>query len=196
MIIKLRFKSVQLRILDVVISGLGLLLLSPIICLVFIIIYLENKSPIFSQERLGKNKEKFILIKFRTMKLDTTNCATHLVNPNKVTYIGKFLRKTKLDELPQLWNVLKGDMSMVGPRPCLLSQKELINAREKYGIYKIKPGITGLAQIRKIDMSNPEKLANLEKKMMKNYNLYYYFYYIFLTFIGTGYGDRIKKKFY
>ena len=129
------------------------------------------------------------------MKLDTIDCATHLANPNKkISYLGKFLRKSKLDEVPQLWNVLQGNMSMVVPRPWLGKQQELINARDKYGIFKLKPGITGLAQINKIDMSEPKKLANIEMQMIKNYNLYYYFYYIFLTLIGNGFGDRIRKK--
>ena len=191
--LKQHYLSLLIRILDIIISIFGLILLSPIISLVYVLIYFENKSPLFLQERLGKNKTKFILIKFRTMKIDTINCATHLVNPNKVTFLGKFLRKTKLDELPQLWNVLKGNMSMVGPRPCLRSQKELITARDKYKIFKIKPGITGLAQINKIDMSEPKKLAEIELQMMKNYNLYFYFYYIFLTLIGNGTGDRVRK---
>ena len=127
------------------------------------------------------------------MKKGTNDCATHLVNPNKITKFGNFLRKTKIDEIPQLWNVLIGNMSMVGPRPCLLNQKELISIREKYGIYKIKPGITGLAQLKKIDMSDPEKLAIIEKKMIRNLSLFNYFYYIFLTLIGTGSGDRVRK---
>ena len=191
----LRFYTLPniLRTFDILLSFSGLIILSPIFGLIYFLIYLNYKSPLFYQERLGKNKKKFILIKFRTMKIDTNNCATHLVNPNKITNLGRFLRKTKLDEIPQLWNVLKGNMSMVGPRPCLITQKELIYAREKYGIYKIKPGITGLAQIKKIDMSDPEKLANIEKKMISNLTVFNYFYYIILTFIGTGFGDRVRK---
>ena len=193
MILRFYSLNVMIRIFDIFFSFAGLIILFPIFGLIYILIYLKDKSPLFFQERLGKNKKKFILIKFRTMKINTNNCATHLVNPNKITKLGKFLRKTKLDEIPQLWNVFLGNMSMVGPRPCLTNQKELIDAREKYGIYEIKPGITGLAQIKKIDMSDPEKLANIEYKMMCNLTLFNYFYYIFLTFIGTGYGDRVRK---
>jgi len=196
MISKSYLQSLLIRLLDVVLSLFGIIFLSTIFIFIYFIIYFENKSPLFFQERLGKNKKNFILIKFRTMKIDTNNCATHLVNPSKITNFGRILRKTKLDELPQLWNVLKGDMSMVGPRPCLISQKELIIARDNYGLYKTKPGITGLAQIKKIDMSDPYKLARTELKMMKNFNIFYYFYYIFLTFIGSGSGDRVKTNIF
>ena len=179
------------RTFDIIFSSIGLIILSPIFGLIYLLISIENNSPLFLQERLGKNKKKFTLVKFRTMRIDTNNCATHLVNPNKVTNIGRFLRKTKLDEIPQLWNVLKGEMSMVGPRPCLTNQKELITKRDNLMLYKMKPGITGIAQINKIDMSNPNKLVKIESKMMLNFNLYYYFYYIILTFVGIGFGDRI-----
>ncbi len=191
----LRFFRLDLliRLFDILISLFGLIFLFPILGLIYFLIYLTNGTPLFFQVRLGKNKKKFTLIKFRTMKKNTNNCATHLVNPSKVTFLGKILRKTKLDEIPQLFNVLMGQMSMVGPRPCLLNQKELIGARDKYGIYTMKPGITGLAQIKKIDMSQPERLAKLEMEMMKNFNFFYYIYYIFLTFIGFGSGDRVTK---
>ena len=138
--------------------------------------------------------EEFTLIKFRTMTIGTESCATHLVDKSRVTKIGKILRKTKLDELPQLWNVLKGDMSLVGPRPCLPSQYELIKIRNKYNLYNYLPGITGLAQIKGIDMSNPILLTQTDLIMMKNLNFFKYFYYLILTFVGKGFGDRVKKK--
>ena len=127
------------------------------------------------------------------MNIGTGNYATHLVDPKSISMIGKLLRKTKIDELPQLWNVLKGEMSIVGPRPCLISQKELINARLKFNIYNVRPGITGLAQISGIDMSDPILLAQTERKMLNNFNLFSYFYYILLTIFGLGLGDRVKK---
>ena len=193
MLLKFSNSAFTIRIFDILISFFGLIVLSPIFGFIYFLISLEkNNSPLFLQERLGKNKKKFTLVKFRTMRIDTKNCATHLVNPNKVTKIGRFLRKTKLDEIPQLWNVLKGDMSMVGPRPCLTNQKELITKRENLMLYKMKPGITGIAQIKKIDMSNPNKLVNIESQMMLNFNLYFYFYCLILTFVGIGFGDRIN----
>ncbi len=125
------------------------------------------------------------------MTKGTGNIATHLVDPASISRIGYLLRKTKIDELPQLWNVLRGEMSIVGPRPCLASQKELIKARLRFDIYNTKPGITGLAQINGIDMSNPFLLAKTERKMMRNFNIFSYFYYIFLTLLGFGWGDRV-----
>ena len=96
---------------------------------------------------------------------------------------GKFLRRTKLDELPQLFNVLYGNMSLVGPRPCLLNQKKLISERKKRGVFKVKPGITGLAQISGISMETPTLLSKIDLKMIKKMNLFYYFYYIFKTIL-------------
>ena len=183
----------MIRIIDIFLSSLGLIVFSPLIFLVYLIIYLENKSPIFYQERLGRKMKIFLLVKFRTMSVGTGNYATHLVDPKSISMIGKLLRKTKIDELPQLWNVLKGEMSIVGPRPCLTSQKELIDARLKLNIYRTKPGITGLAQINGIDMSDPLLLAETERKMLRNFNILSYFYYIILTVFGFGLGDRVKK---
>ena len=183
----------MIRIIDIFLSSLGLIVFSPLIFLVYFIIYVENRSPIFYQERLGLKMKSFLILKFRTMDIGTGNYATHLVDQKSISITGKFLRKTKIDELPQLWNVLKGEMSLVGPRPCLTCQKELIDARLKFNIFKTKPGITGLAQINGIDMSDPFLLAETERKMLRNFNLYSYFYYIFLTVFGLGLGDRVKK---
>ncbi|GAA5316982.1 MAG: hypothetical protein AseanaTS_21860 [Candidatus Pelagadaptatus aseana] len=126
------------------------------------------------------------------MKPNTESVATHLVDSSTITKFGHFLRRTKLDELPQLWNVLIGEMSLVGPRPCLLNQLELIAEREKQDIFKVRPGITGLAQINKIDMSTPEKLAEVDKIMIEELSVYKYFHYILMTVIGKGLGDRVK----
>ncbi|MDC3073421.1 sugar transferase [Prochlorococcus sp. AH-716-O13] len=186
----------MLRILDLLFSLIGLILFSPLMLLVYILIFVENKSPFFYQERIGRNKSKFILIKFRTMKLGTKSCATHLVESSRITYLGHILRKTKIDELPQLLNVLKGDMSLVGPRPCLPTQRELINLRDRYNLYVFVPGITGLAQIKKIDMSEPEILSETDYRMMKKLNIRYYFYYILMTLFGRGAGDRVKDNYY
>ena len=183
----------MIRIFDILLATLALFILFPLIIFIFFLIYIENKSPIFSQIRIGKNCSKFTLVKFRTMSIGTESCATHLIDNKRISKLGKILRKTKLDELPQLWNVLRGDMSLVGPRPCLPSQIELIETRRKYDLYNHLPGITGLAQIKGIDMSSPILLSQTDYKMMQNLNLSKYFYYLFLTFIGSGFGDRVKS---
>jgi len=110
-----------------------------------------------------------------------------------VTTFGKFLRRTKLDELPQLWNVLKGEMSLAGPRPCLFSQKELIEARERLGVFRARPGITGLAQVNDIDMSTPQLLAETDARMLASLGVGSYFRYILMTVSGKGAGDRVKN---
>jgi lipopolysaccharide/colanic/teichoic acid biosynthesis glycosyltransferase len=143
------------------------------------------------QERVGRNKIPFILIKFRTMKVDTASVATHLASTSSITPFGHFLRKTKLDELPQLWNVLTGDMSLVGPRPGLFNQEELTQARSAKNVYSIRPGITGLAQVNEIDMSTPELLAKTDKEMIDTLTLKNYFKYILMTVSGSGTGDRV-----
>ena len=125
------------------------------------------------------------------MRPDTASVATHLADASAVTGFGRFLRRTKLDELPQLWNVLKGDMSLVGPRPCLFNQEELINERAQRGVFNARPGITGLAQIQGIDMSTPELLAKTDAEMLESLNLISYFRFIFLTVLGKGSGDRV-----
>ena len=146
---------------------------------IFVINSFINGSAIFTQKRVGNGKKLFLLIKFRTMPLNTRSVATHLIKNIRLSPFHVFLRKSKLDEIPQLWNVLVGDMSLVGPRPCLLNQKKLINERNKRGVFKVKPGITGLAQISRINMKTPTLLAKTDQKMIKEMNLFNYFYYIF-----------------
>lgn len=165
--------------------------LSPLIIILLILGYLDTGSPIFCQTRMGKNKKPFKLLKFRSMYLNTKSIATHLNNPSSVTYYGKFLRKSKLDEIPQLYNVFVGEMSLVGPRPNLLNQLDLIKEREFRDVYSVKPGITGLAQVLKIDMSNPKLLAKIDSKMISNLSFLAYIKLIFLTVSGKGFGDRI-----
>ena len=125
------------------------------------------------------------------MKPDTQSVATHLADAAAVTSFGHFLRRSKLDELPQLWNVLKGDMSLVGPRPGLFNQEELKVERQKQNVFIVRPGITGLAQISNIDMSTPELLAQTDAKMLSAFNVASYFKYILLTITGKGQGDRV-----
>ena len=171
----------MIRLLDIIFSFLSLILLFPLFILIFLVGFLDTGSPLFIQQRVGLNLKNFTLIKFRTMKRGALSAGTHLIDPSNITFFGYFLRKLKLDELPQLLNVLMGDMSLVGPRPCLSNQKILIIERKKIGVYKVKPGITGLAQVSGINMSRPFLLAKTDLKMIKQMNLFYYFYYIFKT---------------
>jgi len=171
----------MIRLLDLTVSFFGLLLLFPLFILIFFLGFLDTGCPLFIQKRVGLNLKNFTLIKFRTMKINTLSAGTHLIDSSNITRFGYFLRKFKLDELPQLLNVLMGHMSLVGPRPCLLNQKRLIFERKKRGVYKVKPGITGLAQVSAINMSRPALLAKTDLKMIKQMNLFFYFYYIFKT---------------
>lgn len=183
-----------LRSIDFFTSLIGLLCLLPLVIILAIIGLFDTGSPLFKQQRVGRNKKPFTLIKFRTMRPDTASVASHLADANAITKFGAFLRKTKLDELPQLWNVLKGDMSLVGPRPCLFNQEELIAEREERGVLNVRPGITGLAQVNEIDMSTPKLLAETDAKMIAEMSISSYFKYILLTVTGKGSGDRVKPK--
>ena len=182
----------MLRSLDVVFALLGLFLGAPILLFLALIGFFDTGSPIFRQERVGRYKQTFVLVKFRTMKIGTASAATHLTSSTAITPFGHFLRRTKLDELPQLWNVLKGEMSLVGPRPGLFNQEELTLARDMENIFSVRPGITGLAQVNKIDMSTPKLLARTDAIMIRNMCLTNYLKYIFMTICGSGSGDRAK----
>jgi len=184
----------MIRIFDSCFSILGLLILSPLLLILLMIGWFENRSPIFLQNRVGRDQRPFLLVKFRTMPQYTPSIATHLVDTSSITIFGRFLRRTKLDELPQLWNVLRGEMSLVGPRPCLLNQNDLIYERAELGVFDSLPGITGLAQIEGIDMSNPLLLAKVDSCMLKKLNLLNYFKYICLTIFGKCARDSIVDK--
>lgn len=183
----------MIRFFDFIFSVVGLLILSPLIIILWILGLFDTGSPIFAQERVGKNKQPFKLFKFRSMHVNTKSVATHLAISSSVTKYGAFLRKSKLDELPQLVNVVVGNMSLVGPRPNLCNQEELIEERDKRGVYNVVPGITGEAQIHKIDMSTPKLLAETDALMTQNLTIKKYLYYILVTVLGKGSGDRIKK---
>jgi O-antigen biosynthesis protein WbqP len=180
-----------LRVFDFTFSLVGLLLGSPILLVIYVLGKFDTGFPIFRQERVGKNKKPFTLVKFRTMTVDTASVASHLASSASITTTGAFLRKTKLDELPQLWNVLKGEMSLVGPRPGLFNQLGLTVARDKAGVFDVRPGITGLAQVSNIDMSTPDLLAITDAKMINEMSFRSYFKYILLTITGKGSGDRV-----
>jgi lipopolysaccharide/colanic/teichoic acid biosynthesis glycosyltransferase len=183
----------MIRIFDFLFSFFGLLFLSPIFVLILIVGLFDTGSPLFIQVRMGVNEKPFNLLKFRSMHINAPSVATHLASFHEITPFGKLLRKSKLDELPQLLNVLVGDMSLVGPRPNLFNQTELIEERQKRDIYGTRPGITGLAQINKIDMSTPQILAESDSRMISQLNLWHYFKYIFLTVLGKGFGDRVRN---
>ena len=182
------------RVFDALFAVFGLLFLLPVLLLLWLVGWFDNRSPLFRQERVGRHQRPFVLVKFRTMRSDTASVATHLADASAVTNFGRFLRRTKLDELPQLWNVLRGEMSLVGPRPCLFNQKELIAARASRGVFDARPGITGLAQIQGIDMSTPDLLAKTDADMLASLGLKDYFRYIFLTVLGRGAGDRVRFR--
>jgi len=180
-----------LRVFDFVFALLGLVLGFPFLLLIYILGLFDTGSPLFKQERVGRYQRPFVLVKFRTMQVDTASVASHLASASSITRFGGFLRKTKLDELPQLWNVLKGEMSLVGPRPNLYNQTELIAERDALGVYEVRPGITGLAQINAIDMSTPKLLAETDAQMISSLTVVGYFKYILQTVTGSGSGDRV-----
>lgn len=182
----------MIRLLDVFFSFLGLICGFPVLLTIYIAGIFDTGSPVFKQVRVGRNKKPFTLVKFRTMSVDTASVASHLASTASITKMGAFLRKTKLDELPQLWNVLKGEMSLVGPRPGLFNQFELIAARDALNVFDVRPGITGLAQVNDIDMSTPYLLAKTDSKMITGMNISNYFKFIMQTVLGAGAGDRIK----
>jgi len=183
----------MIRVFDFLFSFFGVLFLSPVMLVLYVIGLFDTGSPLFKQQRVGKNKKPFTLYKFRTMNVKAQSVATHLANTAEITKFGSFLRKSKLDELPQLINVMVGDMSLVGPRPNLFNQTELIDERDRRGVYNVVPGITGLAQINEIDMSTPRELAVKDAEMIQSLTITDYFKYIFATVGGKGQGDRVAK---
>ncbi|MDX6017297.1 sugar transferase [Shewanella indica] len=182
----------MIRLIDFLAAFFGLMILWPVLLIITIIGMFDTGSPIFVQTRVGKKKKPFKLIKFRTMSVETKSVASHLASNASITKLGAFLRKTKIDELPQLINVVKGEMSLVGPRPNLFNQEELIKERDAQGVYDVLPGITGLAQVQNIDMSTPKLLAETDKKMIDTLNVKNYFKYILMTVTGSGSGDAVK----
>lgn len=171
------------RLFDIVLSAVGLVALSPLIVLLAILIRRSSHGPaVFAQDRIGREGKIFRCYKLRTMVQGTPNVPTHEASKADYTRIGRILRSFKLDELPQLWNVLTGDMSLVGPRPCLPSQAELLVERRRYGILDVPPGVTGLAQVRGIDMSIPAKLVDADIEYLRNRSFAYDMGICFQTF--------------
>lgn len=182
------------RLLDVMLV-LVAALPAALLCLACVIaIRLEDGAPaIFRQVRIGRGCRPFVLYKLRTMSTGTGDHASHEVSQSRITRVGRILRTTKLDELPQLVNVLRGDMSFVGPRPCLRSQELLIAERVRRGVYAVRPGITGPAQLAGIDMSAPVELAEADSAYAHHVKLAEDLRYIVRTAIGRGGGDAVKK---
>lgn len=160
------------RILDIILSLSGIIVLSPLFLVLIIAIKLDSKGPVlFKQKRIGLHKKHFFILKFRTMRIDTPkDTPTHLLeNPEQwITKVGKFMRKTSLDELPQIWNIFVGDMSIIGPRPALWNQYDLIEERDRYGANDVLPGLTGWAQINGRDELPIKQKAELDGYYVKN----------------------------
>ena len=181
------------RAIDLLASAAGLLLLGWLIGLLVLAVRLTSPGPgLFAQTRVGRGERAFTCYKLRSMHLATPHAATHETAASAVTGLGRWLRRLKLDELPQLWNVLRGEMSLVGPRPCLPSQHALIAERRARGVFALRPGITGLAQVRGIDMSDPERLAKVDADYAAQVSLRLDLALLVRTVLGGGSGDRIR----
>lgn len=164
--------NVLKRLTEASIAAIGLIALSPLVGAAALAIRLTSPGPaVFAQVRVGRDERPFRCLKLRTMWKDTRAVPTHEAAASAVTPVGRVLRRTKLDELPQLWNVVRGEMSFVGPRPCLPSQVELVSARRARGVYALRPGITGLAQARGVDMSDPARLAAIDAEYLQRRSL-------------------------
>jgi O-antigen biosynthesis protein WbqP len=184
------------RFFDLVASAAGLAVLWPVILLLAWMIRRGSEGPgIFSHQRVGRDGVPFACHKLRTMRQGAPNVPTHFASAAEITRLGCFLRRTKLDELPQLWNVLRGEMSLVGPRPCLPSQTVLIEERRRRGVLALRPGITGLAQVEGIDMSDPVRLADRDADYMRRRSFWLDLRLIYATvFRRAGGGDRVVAR--
>lgn len=186
------YRAGQLAI-DIGFAAAVLLFFGWAMILIGIVIRFNSSGPaIFTQTRVGRHGEPFTCYKFRTMQMGTRQAGTHEVSSNSVTGVGRWLRRTKLDELPQVWNLIRRDLSLVGPRPCLPSQTELIEERRLRGVSEMRPGITGLAQINDIDMSRPAVLAEWDARYAALQSLWTDLRILILTFVGRGAGDRTQ----
>lgn len=183
------------RMFDFTAALFGIIASIPIVLIAMVAIRLDSPgSPIFAQTRVGRDEKLFTCLKLRTMHISTANVPTHETKASAVTSVGAFLRKFKLDELPQLLNVLAGEMSLVGPRPCLASQTQLIEARRLRGVFGVRPGITGLAQVMGVDMSDPERLAKIDGDYVRTQTFVGDLNLIVATLVGKGIGiDHVSK---
>lgn len=184
------------RFFDFAIAVLGLIISAPLLAIAMLALRLESPGPaIFAQRRIGRRGPEFTCYKLRTMYQGTANLPSHQLQTSAVTRLGRQLRKWKLDELPQLYNVLLGDMSLVGPRPCLPTQTALIDARRRLGVLEAPPGITGLAQVQGVDMSDPERLAAMDAEYVRRWSFLGDLRLLFATVFGKGVGvDRVAEQ--
>lgn len=186
-------QSTLIRAIDLVAAISGGVVTLPILLIVAFLVRLDSPGPaLFRQNRVGRNEVLFVCYKLRTMAEGAPVVGTHEISGAHVTSIGRWLRRLKLDELPQLWNVIRGEMSLVGPRPCLPSQLELIEARRAHGVYGVRPGVTGPSQVIGLDMSTPRELAEKDAIWTRAPNLKDYVRLIILTVLGKGQGDAIR----
>lgn len=185
------------RGIDCILSLIGLTILSPILLIIAVIIKMTSPGPVlFRQERMGKDNKHFRIMKFRTMRIDTPkDCPTHMLeNPDQyITKIGHILRKTSLDELPQLWNIFVGDMAVIGPRPSLPNQYDLNALRDQNGASKVRPGLTGLAQISGRDELEISVKAALDGEYVKKISFLTDVRLFFATFISVLRSDGVKE---
>lgn len=184
------------RVFDFIISLIGVIVLSPIILIVTLVVKFTSPGPmLFKQRRIGKNNVEFEIYKFRTMRIDTPNVPTHLLeNPEQwITPVGKFLRKTSLDELPQLFNILKGEMSIVGPRPALYNQIDLKEMRTEAGVHKLVPGLTGWAQINGRDEIPLSLKVKLDKEYLMKKSLFFDIKIIFMTALSVIKSEGVQE---
>ncbi len=182
------------RSFDLIVSTLGLIVLAPVMLVIAHFISRSSRGGVFFvQARVGKFEKPFLCYKFRTMTHGAPVAGSHEVAASWITPMGRRLRSVKLDELPQLFNVLRGDMSLVGPRPCLPNQGDVIQARRRRDVFSIRPGITGLAQLASIDMSTPDKLAQADRQYIENWSFLGDLRILVATVLGGGYGDAVKN---
>ncbi|MCM3735366.1 sugar transferase [Bacillus cytotoxicus] len=191
------YKTYVKQGIDFILSIVGLVLLSPVFLLLILCIKLDSKGPVlFKQRRIGKGKQEFYILKFRTMRIDTPkDMPTHLLeNPEAyITKVGKFLRKTSLDELPQIINIIKGEMSIIGPRPALWNQYDLIEERDKYGANDVSPGLTGWAQINGRDELPIDIKAKLDGEYVKRMSFIFDVQVFFKTIFSVVRSEGVKE---
>ena len=189
------FYRIVKRFIDLAFAVGVTVLLWWLLLAVWVLIRLQSPGPgIFAQTRVGRHGEEFTCYKFRTMKLGTVQAATNEVSASSVTRLGHFLRKTKIDELPQIWNIFRNEISLIGPRPCLPVQTLLIEERARRGVFTLKPGISGLAQVNGIDMSDPEKLARWDQRYLRLQSLVLDVKIALATATGRGQGDNVVRE--
>jgi O-antigen biosynthesis protein WbqP len=182
------------RAFDFLVSALGLIVLIPVMLVIAFFVSRSSRGGVlFVQTRVGKSEKLFRCYKFRTMAYGAPNAGSHEVAESWITPTGRRLRSAKLDELPQLFNVLRGDMSLVGPRPCLPNQIEVIAARRARNVFCIRPGITGMAQLASIDMSTPERLAQADSRYIESRSFMGDLRIIAATVLGGGFGDAASR---